>query len=83
MLSLLLAAALVLSLGACGKEANPYEKYEELFEYMEREDYDSAMADIRELAGEPETELQQLPPRKRKQSRKPPRPSLPRPNPSR
>ena len=52
LLSLLLAAALVLSLGACGKEANPYEKYEELFEYMEREDYDSAMAYIRELAGE-------------------------------
>ena len=58
LLSLLLAAALVLSLGACGKEANPYEKYEELFEYMEREDYDSAMAYIRELAGESETEPQ-------------------------
>ena len=58
LLSLLLAAALVLSLGACGKEANPYEKYEELFEYLEREDYDSAMAYIRELAGESETEPQ-------------------------
>ena len=58
LLSLLLAAALVLSLGACGKEANPYEKYEELFEYMEREDYDSAMAYIRERAGVPETEPQ-------------------------
>ena len=58
LLSLLLAAALVLSLGACGKEANPYEKDEELFEYLEREDYDSAMAYIRELAGESETEPQ-------------------------
>lgn len=61
LLSLLLAAALVLSLGACGKEANPYEKYEELFEYMEREDYDSAMAYIRELAGESETVPQAAP----------------------
>ena len=61
LLSLLLAAALVLSLGACGKEANPYEKYEELFEYLEREDYDSAMAYIRELAGEPETGPQAAP----------------------
>ena len=60
-LSLLLAAALVLSLGACGKEANPYEKYEELFECLEREDYDSAMAYIRELAGEPETGPQAAP----------------------
>ena len=58
LLSLLLAAALVLSLGACGKEENPYAKYEELFEYMEREDYDSAMAYIRERAGGPETEPQ-------------------------
>lgn len=58
LLSLLLAAALVLSLGACGKEENPYAKYEELFEYMEREDYDSAMAYIREMAGESETEPQ-------------------------
>lgn len=55
LLSLLLAAVLVLSLGACGKEENPYEKYEELFEYLEREDYDSAMAYIRERAGVPET----------------------------
>ena len=61
LLSLLLAAALVLSLGACGKEANPYEKYEELFEYLEREDYDSAMARIRELAGESETVPQAAP----------------------
>ena len=61
LLSLLLAAALVLSLGACGKEANPYEKYEELFEYLEREDYDSAMAYIRELAGESETVPQAAP----------------------
>lgn len=60
-LSLLLAAALVLSLGACGKAENPYEEYEELFEYLEREDYDSAMAYIRELAGEPESEPQAAP----------------------
>lgn len=61
LLSLLLAAALVLSLGACGKAENPYEEYEELFEYLEREDYDSAMAYIRELAGEPETVPQAAP----------------------
>lgn len=61
LLSLLLAAALVLSLGACGKEANPYEKYEELFECLEREDYDSAIAYIRELAGESETVPQAAP----------------------
>ena len=59
--SLLLAALLVLSLGACGKEENPYEKYQELFEYMEQEDYDSAMAYIRERAGAPETEPQTAP----------------------
>ena len=59
--SLLLAALLVLSLGACGKEENPYEEYEELFEYLEREDYDSAMAYIRERAGAPETEPQTAP----------------------
>ena len=60
-LSLLLAAALVLSLGACGKAENPYEEYEELFEYLEREDYDSAMAYIRERAGVPETAPQAAP----------------------
>lgn len=44
----LMAAVLCFSLAACGKnsELEKYEKYETLIEYLEAEDYESALAEM-------------------------------------
>ena len=48
---ILLALVMLLSLAACGGTAeNPYAKYEELFNYLEAKDYESAGAYIQKLA---------------------------------
>lgn len=52
-IALLLAAVLCLSLAACGNgsELEKYEKYETLINYMEAEDYESALAEMIRISG--------------------------------
>lgn len=50
LLAFLLAAILIFSLAACGSN-DSYAKYEELYQYLEAKDYDSAVAYIQDLAG--------------------------------
>lgn len=50
-LCFILALVLCLALCACGNQENPYEKYAELFNMLENENYDSAMLYIENLKG--------------------------------
>lgn len=49
----LMAAVLCFSLAACGKnsELEKYEKYETLIDYLEAEDYESALAEMVKISG--------------------------------
>lgn len=55
-MAMLMAAVLCLSLAACGvkpvEPENPYEEYEDIFEMLEDEDYQGAIAAIQEMQNE-------------------------------